>query len=230
MGRSVMVIAAHPDDAELGVGGIIACMTGAGHQVVLVNLTDGEPTPFGTSEIRRREAAEAAEVLGVQALRILDMKNCEISDTIENRKKIAAVIREFKPAILFVPYWEDAHPDHVAASSLSEAARFLAKIVKSDLPFEPHYAKKIFYYSSIHLRIKASPSFIYDISRNYDRKERAVLCYRSQFTDNPANSRVLADLKKQASFWGQRTGVEYGEALFGREYIGLSDPESLLNA
>src|SRR5436190_574183 len=113
MSHSILVIGPHPDDQELGMGGTILKLARQGHHVHLVDMTNGEPTPHGSPEIRARESAEAAKVLGVERT-LLGLKNREVVHNLDSRHKLASLIRVHRPGILFVPYPTDAHPDHVA--------------------------------------------------------------------------------------------------------------------
>ena len=136
-----MCVGAHPDDVEMGMGGTVALLVDQGYDVLILDLTNGEPTPYGSPEIRKKESEEAAKVLGVKRI-TLDLPNRYLEDIIENRKKIAAIIRDFRPKYIFAPYFEDAHPDHIAASKLVDASRFYAKLTKSDIPGEPFFQKR----------------------------------------------------------------------------------------
>src|SRR3982750_2393225 len=127
----VLVVAPHPDDAELGAGGTIVKMIKAGWRVGILDLTSGEPTPHGTPEIRKRETAAATASLGLHWRENLGLPNRSLEATLENRAKLAGVIRQQRPRWLFAPYWIDAHPDHVAATELVEAGRLLSKLPKS---------------------------------------------------------------------------------------------------
>src|SRR5262245_46193452 len=140
-----LVIAPHPDDAELGVGGTILMLRDQGASVGILDLTDGEPTPHGNPEIRGRETAEATAVLGLSWRGNLGLSNRRLTADLDSRAKLAGSIRELRPRVLFAPYWEDSHPDHVAASALVDAARFWAKLTKSDLPGTPHFPERIIY-------------------------------------------------------------------------------------
>src|SRR5947209_11162614 len=133
-----LVIAPHPDDAELGVGGTVLLLRSQGHSVGVLDLTDGEPTPFGSPETRRRETDEATAVLGLSWRGNLGLPNRRLEASLEARARLAGVLRQLRPRVLFAPYWEDTHPDHGAASSLVDAARFWAKLTKTDRPREPH--------------------------------------------------------------------------------------------
>ena len=124
----VLVIAPHPDDAELGMGGAIVKMQSAGIQVGIVDLTDGEPTPHGSTEIRARETAAATQALGIDWRMNLGLPNRKLESGLQNRAKLAGVFRQTRPRWLFAPYWIDAHPDHVSATRLVEDARFWSKL------------------------------------------------------------------------------------------------------
>ncbi len=218
-----LVIAPHPDDAELGAGGTILLLRSQGHSVGVLDLTDGEPTPFGSPEIRRRETDAATAVLGLSWRGNLGLPNRRLEASIEARARLAGVLRQLRPRVLFAPYWEDTHPDHVAASALVDAARFWAKLTKTDLPGEPHFPHRILYYFSVHLRIHPRPSFVLDVSDHIEDKMRAVGCYRSQFIEGrPATPpTLLDDLRDRARYWGWAIGARYGEPFVCREEVGL---------
>src|SRR5436305_3406826 len=175
---SILVFGPHPDDQELGMGGTIAKLRRQGHKVHLVDMTNGEPTPYGSVETRAREAAEAARILGVERT-LIGLKNREVQHTIEARHKVAAVIRVHRPEWLFVPYPIDAHPDHVAVTRICEDARFDAKLTKSSIPGDPWHPKRIIYYFCTHLRMSFQPTFVIDISDTMDTKIAACACYQS---------------------------------------------------
>jgi bacillithiol biosynthesis deacetylase BshB1 len=225
-----LVIAPHPDDAELGVGGTMALLLSQGRRVGVLDLTDGEPTPHGSPKIRKKETDDATAVLGLTWRSNLGLTNRRLQADLTSRALLAGVLREVRPRYLFAPYWEDDHPDHVAASSLVDAARFWAKLTKTDLPGEPHYPRRIFYYFSIHLRIHPRPSFVLDVSAHLDTKMRAVSCYRSQFIEGrpTAFPTLLDDIKDRARFWGWTIGTAYGEPLVCREEVGLRGLDDLV--
>jgi bacillithiol biosynthesis deacetylase BshB1 len=218
-----LVIAPHPDDAELGAGGGILLLQSQGARVGVLDLTDGEPTPHGSPEIRRQETEAATAVLGLSWRGNLGLPNRRLEHTVDARARLAGEIRRLRPRVLFAPYWDDSHPDHVAASSLVDAARFWAKLTKSDLPGEPHFPQRIIYYFGVHLRIHPKPSFVLDISPFLETKIRAVACYRSQFiTGRPTTPPTpLDDLRDRARYWGWAIGAVYGEPFVCREDIGL---------
>jgi bacillithiol biosynthesis deacetylase BshB1 len=218
-----LVIAAHPDDAEIGVGGTMALLRSQGARVGILDLTDGEPTPHGSAEIRRREAQAATVILGIDWRQNLGLPNRSLQADLPSRARLAGVIREVRPRILFAPYWEDSHPDHVAASALVDAARFWAKFTKTDLPGSPHYPDRILYYFSVHLRIHPHPSLVVDISAHIDTKMRALECYHSQLIAGRSQDppTFLDSFRDQARYWGWTIGARYGEAFVSREPMGL---------
>ncbi|HEX3872383.1 MAG TPA: bacillithiol biosynthesis deacetylase BshB1 [Pirellulales bacterium] len=218
-----LVIAPHPDDAELGMGGTIARLLSQNLKVGVLDLTNGEPTPRGTPEVRARETAAASEALGIAWRENLGLPNRSLEATLENRALLATVFRRVRPKWIFAPYWTDAHPDHVAATALIEAARFWSKLTKTDMPGEPFHPQRVFYYWCVHLRVLAEPAFVVDISPFWDQKRAALECYHSQFIAGREGEKpsLIDRLRDQAAYWGWSIGVEYGEPIFSREPIGL---------
>ena len=218
-----LVIAPHPDDAELGVGGTILLLQAQGARVGVLDLTDGEPTPFGSPEVRRRETDAATAVLGLAWRGNLGLTNRRLEADLDARARLAGALRELRPRVLFAPYWEDAHPDHLAATALVDAARFWAKLTKTDLPGDPFYPQRILYYFSVHLRIHPRPSFVLDVTPHFETKMRAIECYRSQFIEgrDPTPPTVLDDLRARGRYWGWAVGAGYGEPFVSREEVGL---------
>lgn len=225
-----LFIAPHPDDAELGAGGTILALKAEGARVGVLDMTDGEPTPFGSPEIRRQETEAATAVLGLDWRGNLELPNRSLVADLEARHRLAGMLRQLRPRVLFAPYWEDAHPDHVAATPLIEAARFWAKLTKTNLPGSPHYPQRIFYYFAVHLRIHPRPAFVVDISPHIDAKMRALACYRSQFIEGrPATPPTFLDEQRdRARYWGWAIGAGYGEPFASREEVGLRGMRDLL--
>ncbi|MFZ9689144.1 MAG: PIG-L family deacetylase [Phycisphaerales bacterium] len=217
----VLVFAPHPDDAELAMGGTIAKLVARGHAVTVCDLTDGAPTPFGSREIRARETAEATAVLGVQRLQA-GLVNRELRDDLASRRVLATIIRSLQPDVVFSPYPRDAHPDHVAATSLVRDARFEAKYVKTDLPGSPCYPRWHMHYFATHLRIVAQPDFIVDTTGFTDAKQRAIACYASQVGVNPANRRLPIWIAAADTYFGSRIGAEAGEPFACDEPLDLA--------
>jgi bacillithiol biosynthesis deacetylase BshB1 len=220
-----LIIAPHPDDAELGMAGSILRMKADGLTVGVLDLTNGEPTPFGSPQRRAAETAAATEILRLDWRENLGLPNRRLEADLESRALLAGIIRQTRPRWLFAPYWEDAHPDHVAATRLIEAARFWAKLTKTDLPGQPHYPARIWHYMCVHLRVVPQPSFVVDISPYWEQKQAALECYRSQFVEGrPADQPTIIErLREQAGAWGWSIGARYGEPFVSREPIGLAN-------
>ncbi len=218
---NLLVIGPHPDDQELGMGGTILRLASQGHRVLLLDMTDGEPTPHGSAEIRARESEAAAEILGVTRLN-LGLPNRTVEHTLDARHKTAAVIREFQAQVLFLPFDQDAHPDHRAVTRIAEDARFDAKLTKTNLPGDPIYPKWVFYYYATHLRWVADPAFLIDITDQIDDKERAILAYKSQFVTPEKNRRVVEWVREMNGYMGSRIGTRYAEPFYTKEPLGLT--------
>jgi N-acetylglucosamine malate deacetylase 1 len=219
----ILVVAPHPDDAELGMAGAIMKFVSEGLRVGILDLTSGEPTPHGSLEIRARETAAATKILGIEWRENLDLPNRSLEPTLENRAKLAGVFRQQRPQWIFAPYWVDAHPDHTAATELVDGARFWSKLTKTDLPGDPFHPRRIYNYYCIHLKQAIQPAFVLDISDSWDAKIAAIRCFESQFiTGRPTESPTLLDgLRDEAAYWGKAIGCRYGEPFTCREPLGM---------
>lgn len=220
-----LVVGPHPDDQELGMGGTIAVLKSQGHRVHLLDVTNGEPTPFGDVETRAKESAAAASTLGVERT-LLGLKNREVTHNVESRHRMAAAYRTIRPDVIFLPYPTDAHPDHVAVTRIGEDARFDAKLTKCDIPGEPWYPKRIIYYFCTHLRMSFQPTFCIDISSKIDVKLKAVACYHSQFGVN--KSPVPEMVRTLCGYFGGRIGTAYAEPFFSYEVLGFGGLDQLV--
>jgi len=223
MKRRFLAVSPHPDDAELGIGGTIIRLKEAGHKVFVVDLTTGEPTPYGSEEKRKKETQKATKVLGVDSRVNLRLKNRFLFDNKEARLLLAEKIRGFAPDVLFCPYPDDAHPDHTASAQITEAARFYAKFTKIKLKGEPHYPFYLFYYFCAHLRAMPQFSFLVDISGQFKGKMKAVGCYRSQFVENPKSRFVTDYIEAQNRYLGKLIHCDYAEAVYCKEAIKIND-------
>lgn len=230
MELDALIVAPHPDDAELGMGGGILKMLASGWKVGVLDLTNGEPTPFGTTEIRAAETAAATKVLGLSWRENLGLANRSLEATLEAREELAGVIRTVRPKWLFAPFWIDAHPDHCAATELVEAARFWAKLSKTEMPGEPFHPQRIFNYYCVHLKMHARPAFVLDISEYWEQKQESIRCYHSQFIEGREHldPQFLDQLRDEAAYWGKSIGVKYGEPYTSREPIGMTGFEGLV--
>ncbi len=224
---NILVVGPHPDDQELGMGGTIIRLARQRHNVLLLDMTNGEPTPHGSPEIREREWNAAAKILGVKR-RQLGLTNRQVEHNIASRHAVAGVIREHQASIVFLPYFEDAHPDHVATTRIVEDARFDAKLTKIDLPGRPIYPKWLIHYYCTHLRHVANPSFCIDISEEMEAKVRSILAYESQFVTPERNRGIVDWLREMNGYMGSRIGVRHAEPFFTREPLGLMSLDGLV--
>ncbi|MGB3086181.1 MAG: bacillithiol biosynthesis deacetylase BshB1 [Phycisphaerae bacterium] len=225
-----LVMAPHPDDAELGMGGTIAKLVRAGRRVGVSDLTCGEPTPFGTPEKRRAETKAASQVLGLTHRENLGLRNRELEPTLEARVKVAEAFRRLRPRVLFVPHWNDAHPDHLAATQLCIQARFHARLTKTEMAGDPHYPERLIFYYCTHLRTHANVAFVVDISEEFEAKKRAIECYQSQFFEGRGREAgaVVAYVADVCRYWGQMINRSYGEPFAVQEPLGLADLDGVI--
>jgi bacillithiol biosynthesis deacetylase BshB1 len=226
----ILVVAAHPDDAEISVGGTIVTSRRQNLRVGILDLTSGEPTPHGSPELRKTETENATRVLDVTWRENLGLPNRSLQPTLEARRRLAEVFRLTRPRMILAHYWQDVHPDHVAASTLCDDARFWAKLSRTDLAGEPWWPPRLLHYLSIHLRIHLSPSVVVDVSDAMERKMEAVDCYASQLKTGRGDSypSVLDNIRDHARYWGWSIGTAFGEPLFNREAVGVKSLNDLL--
>ncbi len=227
---NILAVGTHPDDIELGAGGAIVSLIDQGHAVTLCDLTNGEPTPHGSPEIRAKETAKANGILGITNRVCLGLQNRWLMDSREARTALAEVYREVKPDVLLIPFHEDAHPDHVEASKIAQAARFAAKYTGTDMKGEPFYPPRLFFYFCIHLKKIIKPAIIFDITDTIDRKLATVRAYHSQFFagDPERGEKLVKMLHAGAVYYGSLIGTDYGEPFLNLEEIGVKSFDGLL--
>lgn len=239
----VLAIAAHRDDVEQTCGGTLLKMAEMGQRTGILDLTQGEMGTRGTAEDRAREAADAARILKVTFRHALDIPDGRVENTWENRLKVAAVIREDRPRVVILPYWLGRHPDHYTCATLGYEACFLAGLSKLELkaeaarqsprkatqtagpsPLEPHRPFKIVY-ASLYYDIR--PTFVVDITDQFEARLESIYAYKSQFTDQEAGSRDFpahAEIRERvatmARYYGMLAGVKYAEPFVQKE-VGL---------
>ena len=184
----VLAIAAHRDDVEQTCGGTLLRMASRGLRTAILDLTQGEAGSRGTAEERGQEAAEAARILGVSWRQALDLPDGALDNTLENRIKIARVLRELRPRVVILPYWQARHPDHATVATLGYEACFLAGLKKVDTGLAPHRPFKIVYAS---LYADVRPSFIVDITPFIEQRYQALMAYRSQYANQAAGSALF---------------------------------------
>ena len=237
----ILALAAHRDDVEQTCGGTLLKMAERGYRTGILDLTQGEMVTRGTAEDRAREAAEAARILKVSWRLALDIPDGRVENTWENRLKVARVLREQRPRVLILPYWEGRHPDHYTASVLGYEAAFLAGLAKlavgrqlSDATVAgesagatlPHRPFKIIY-ASLYRDVR--PTFVVDITEQFESRFESMMAYKSQFTDQqagsgifPAQAEIRARVESMARFYGMQAGVTYAEPFVQKE-MGLVD-------
>ena len=231
MNLDSIVFAAHPDDAELSMGGTIAKMAANNFKVGIIDFTKGELGTRGTPEIRQKEARKAGDILKISVRENLLIPDGNVSDNKENLMKVIMSIRRYKPKIIFAPYFNDRHPDHIDVSILVKRAMFqsgLSKVKTFDketaqAPFRPAH---LYYY--IHT-YTFEPSFIVDISDSYEIKMKAVNAYESQFHNPQSNEpetfiskpSFISYVESRAHFYGFQIRKNYGEPFYCEEKIEL---------
>jgi bacillithiol biosynthesis deacetylase BshB1 len=231
----MLVVAPHPDDAELGMGGTIAKMVAEGWRVGVLDLTTGEPTPHGSESIRRRETILATQHLGCKQFPLAwrgnaGLPNRKLQHTLEARELVASYFRVLRPRWIFAPYWQDAHPDHVAATDLIEAARFWAKLSNTEMPGERFHPERVYYYFCIHLRLAVQPSWIVDISGHWEQKLASIKAYDSQFVQGRPSEppTILDQIRAEAENWGRLINRKYGEPFATKEPLAMKSLRDLL--
>jgi bacillithiol biosynthesis deacetylase BshB1 len=228
----VMAFGAHPDDIELGCGGTLIKLVDAGHSIVLVDMVRGELSTRGTVETRRQEAARAAAIVGATARENLGLEDANVHLSDEAKRKVADVIRTYRPHMVLVPYYEDRHPDHYYTSQLVYDATYVAGLQRYETGHPPYRPAKVVYYMGWY---EFEPTFIVDISAQRDRKMEAIHAYATQFTtqDDSYEETVLTSpayhwsLEHRMAHYGAMIGAHYGEGFLIRGRLRVDDPLSL---
>jgi len=231
MHLDVLIFAAHPDDAELAMGGTIAKLTKHKLKVGIIDMTRGELGTRGTAETRQREAFQAAGILKLMIRENLDIPDGNIEIKKENISKVIMAIRKYKPKIVFAPYFNDRHPDHIDASNLVKRAMFSTglhkvKTFEKEKQQEHYRPQKLYYYMQTYT---FNPSFIVDVSEVFEEKMKAVRVYSSQFYDPKSvepetfisKPNFIKYIESRAQFFGFKINKDYGEAFFCEEDIEM---------
>ncbi|MCZ6702966.1 MAG: bacillithiol biosynthesis deacetylase BshB1 [Ignavibacteria bacterium] len=239
MNLSVLIFAAHPDDAELSMGGTIAKFTESGFKVGIIDLTQGEMGTRGSAEIRKNEAADSAEILKISVRENLLIPDGDIRISNENINKIVVMIRKYCPGLVFAPYFNDRHPDHIHTSDLIKEAMFVSGLSKvktfegenAQVVFRP---SKLFYYMQTYT---FQPSFIVDITHSFDIKMNSVKAFKTQF-HNPdsiepetviSKPEFIDFIEARAKYFGFQIGKKFGEPFYSDVNIELSINDMLNN-
>ena len=228
----VLAFGAHPDDVELGCGGTLLKLVQLGYSTGIIDLTQGEKGSRGTVEERYKESAKSAKILKVSLRENLKIPDSGIEINKENKFKIIEIIRQTTPTVVFAPYPNDRHPDHVHAGNLVTEAAFYAGLAKIESDFPKHRPNRIVYYLTTY---EFEPSFVVDISNQFSNKLKALQAYQSQFynpkwpgEDTFVSSQWFMDaVEFRARHFGWTAGVKYGEPFWIRERLALEDIVSL---
>jgi bacillithiol biosynthesis deacetylase BshB1 len=234
MKLDLLAIAAHPDDVELTCGGTLLKMAHAGYKTGILDLTAGEMGTRGTPETRAKEAAKAAKLLRVTWRGTLGVPDSDVQPIRQHKLRLASVIRELRPKTVIIPYWEARHPDHYHASALGYEGCFLAGLKQLPLDGEPHRPFKILYSTAF---ASVRPTFIVDITAQFEQRRRAILAFSSQF--HPVKGESSRQFKKTNVFlaidrledqmnllarhYGEMIGVKYGEPFLVKELMLVHD-------
>ena len=229
----VLAIAAHRDDVELTCAGTLVRASEAGHRTGILDLTAGESATRGSPEVRAREAERAAEILGVAERRNAGLPDAHLSNTDETRRILVEQIRHFAPRVVILPFPVGRHPDHRIASELGRDACFLAGLARYDAGGTPHRPYKILYALS-YREDTVKPTFVVDISSQFDRKLAAIRCYASQFDGAKAAGEIFPTgqdlyslVETQNAHYGSLIRARYGEPFFTDETMAVEDVMAL---
>jgi N-acetylglucosamine malate deacetylase 1 len=229
----VLAIAAHRDDVELTCAGTLVRASEAGHRTGILDLTAGERATRGSPEVRAREAERAAEILGVAERRNAGLPDAHLSNTDETRRILVEQIRHFAPRVVILPFPVGRHPDHRIASELGRDACFLAGLARYDAGGTPHRPYKILYALS-YREDPVKPTFVVDISSQFDRKLAAIRCYASQFDGAKAAGEIFPTgqdlyslVETQNAHYGSLIRARYGEPFFTDETMAVEDVMAL---
>jgi len=231
-GLDAMAFAPHADDIELCCGGTLIKLVDRGYRIGCCDLTEGELGTRGTTKERRAEAGKAAAIMGLAIRENLKLPDGDIVNNYDNRLKIIRVLRKHRPDFVFTSYWVDRHPDHAASSRLVTEACFYSGLRRIETGQEPFRPKMIFYFQH---RDEFEPSFLVDISEEFERKMEAVAAHGSQFFDPDSSEPdtfissgyFMEALVKRMEYYGMRIGARYAEPFLIRQYISVDDPLEL---
>jgi bacillithiol biosynthesis deacetylase BshB1 len=223
----LLAIAAHPDDIEQTCGGTLLRMAQRGYRTGALDLTAGDMGTRGSPEARIEESSIAARHLQLCWRGNLGLPDARLENALAARLSVAARIRELRPRVVILPYWQARHPDHYRTSEIGYEACFLAGLRKLDPSTEPHRPHKVLYASAY---ANVAPSFVVDISAQFEQRMTALLCYRSQYGEAaqgdvlfPQEREIRERLGAVARFYGNLIGVRYGEPFVVRETLRVDD-------
>jgi N-acetylglucosamine malate deacetylase 1 len=229
----ILAIAAHRDDVELTCAGTLLKAVDAGHRAGILDLTAGEGGTRGSAELRAEEAARAAKILGVAERRNAGLPDAHLQNSDETRRIVVEQIRRFAPRVVILPFPVGRHPDHRIASEIGRDACYLAGLSKYDAPGAPHRPFKLLYALS-YREDPLKPTFVVDISAQFERKLASIRCYASQFDGAKAAGEIFATgqdlyalVEVQNAHYGSLIRTRYGEPFFTHETMVVDDVVTL---
>jgi bacillithiol biosynthesis deacetylase BshB1 len=233
MSVDLLAIAAHRDDVELTCAGTLLRASDAGYRTAILDLTAGESGTRGSAELRAAEAARAADILGVSERRNAGLADAYLQNTDDTRRIVVELIRHFAPRTVILPFPVGRHPDHRVASELGRDACFLAGLSRYQAGGEPHRPRKILY-ALAYREDPLKPTFVVDISEQFDRKLASIRCYASQFDGAKAAGEIFPTgqdlyslVETQNAHYGSLIRTRYGEPFFTHETLRVDDVVAL---
>ncbi len=225
----LLAIAAHRDDVELTCAGTLVKAQRAGYRTGIIDLTAGETATLGDAETRAREAEQAAKVMGVAERVNAGMPDAGIFNTQESRRAVVELIRQMRPRTVILPFPAGRHPDHRIASELCRDACYLAGLARYDASGEPHRPEKVLY-AQAYREDPVKPTFVVDVSGEFDTKMKAIHCYSSQFDGAKAAGELFPTgqdlyelIRVQNAHYGSLIRCEYGEPFYTLETVRIDD-------
>lgn len=229
----LLAIAAHRDDVELTCGGTLIKSAAQGYRVGIVDLTQGEMGTRGSAELRATEASEAAEVMGLAARENLGLPDAGLMNDPTTRERIALAVRRFAPRVVIAPALRGRHPDHRVAAELIRDACFVAGLAKVSPSVPPHRPHKILHVTTYRQDFER-PTFVVDVSEEFERKLAAIRCYASQFDGArqagevyPTGEPLYDVVRHHAAYYGSLIRARYGEPFFTYETMRVDDVVAL---
>ena len=226
----ILAIAAHRDDVEQTCGGTLLVQQALGWRTGVLDLTRGEAGTRGTAGERESEARAAAAILRVSHREALDLPDGNVQNTLDNRLKVAGVLRRLRPRVVILPYWQGRHPDHYTSATLGYEACFLAGLSRAALDPAlglPHRPFKILYAT---LYSDVRPTFVVDISPHIETRLASLLAYRSQYGAQPSGTGLFVpeeEIRERtfatARHYGLLAGVRYAEPFLQKEVSSVTD-------
>jgi bacillithiol biosynthesis deacetylase BshB1 len=224
-----MAFGAHPDDIELGCGGTLIKLTDLGHSVVLVDMARGEMGTRGTIETRKAESLASAKVIGALARENLELQDGNIHVNQDAKRRVVEVVRKYRPRLVFVPYYQDRHPDHYHTSQLVYEGTFMAGLTRFETGQKSYRPPKVIYYMGWY---EFEPTFVVDITDQFDRKMQAILSFSTQFKPDDKlykQTRLTSGeyhwmLTHRMAHYGSLIGKKYGEGFLIRGKMEIENP------